>query len=73
MSFESRSKFVTSTGSVTRFGEMSPLWLNFKSVGNFASVLLSKNWGYFVLGKNLYLVWQFFAIEQFSLFQMTKY
>ena len=38
-------------GNVTRFGEISPLWHNFKIIGNFMRVKL-------VFGKLLNLLWK---------------
>ena len=51
--------------SVTRFGEISPLWQNVKSLWSFRKVHL-------VLGKFSNLLWQFLtALGKFSLLEMA--
>ena len=53
--------------SVTRFGEISPLWHNFKSLWLFLRVN-------FVLGKILNLIGQIFMMfDEFSLLLMAQY
>ena len=46
-----KSIFLPLLGSVTRFGEISPLWHNLKVLGKFLKV-------YFVFCKFLILLWQ---------------
>ena len=48
--------------SVTRFGEISPLWQNYKS-------LWAIFWmAYLVFGKPLYQLWHFYAMGQIAIF-----
>ena len=56
--FDAKKQTFWDANSVTRLGEISPLWQNLKVFGNFVR-------DYFVIGKILNLLWQFFnAVRQ---------
>ena len=50
------------TTSVTRFGEISPLWQYFKSLGQFCIVYLVFSIILILLWKIFYAIWPFFTV-----------